>query len=55
MWHFRQIFQNTTGGRGVTFFWQTFQKFPSLFLREGGRLQNMSAKDDENFDKSELI
>ena len=44
-----------SGGGGGWPFWQTFQKFPPPFLKRGGGLQNMSAEDDENFDKSELI
>ena len=51
--NFCKIFQNIPGGGVGWRFRQTFRKSPTPFL--WGGLQNMSAVDDENFDKSELI
>ena len=54
MYHFRQVFQNFPrgGGRRGDLFDKPFKNFLPVFW---GRLQNMSAEDDENFDKSEPI
>ena len=44
-----------SGGGGDDLFDKPFRNFLPLFWWGGGGLQNMSAEDDENFDKSELI
>ena len=41
--------------KGSNFFLTDLSEISFPFFEGGGRLQNMSAKDDENFDKSELI